>query len=88
MYTIYQQETYTVGETIPININQITFPLIDITLPESSDKINLQNNKGEILNYSNTLSPGSYKFFNKNKLFSYAAVNINPIEFLFGFIKK
>jgi len=75
-----QIESLKVGESIPIIISQITYPLIDVILPEGNEKINIQNNDNELIYYNNTYRPGSYKFYNNNKLLSFATVNSDPKE--------
>ena len=75
-----QNDGYYSGENIPIYTENITFPLVDVILPEGNDKINLDDFNYDIYNYSNSSQVGSYKFFNNNELIYYTVVNINPLE--------
>jgi Aerotolerance regulator N-terminal len=73
-------ESYTVGEPIPIDVSQVTYPLIDVSLPKGNAKINLQTNDQQVVGYNNSEVPGSYKFYNNNQLLSFTSVNTNPKE--------
>lgn len=72
--------TYVTGESIPINAGELTYPLIDVDLPEGEDKLNLQNNTNNWLNYNFTGIPGNYKFYNNNQLLFSSSVNTDPRE--------
>jgi Aerotolerance regulator N-terminal len=72
--------SYTVGEPIPIDVSQVTYPLIDVSLPKGNAKINLQTNNKQVVNFINSDVPGSYKFYNNNQLLSFTSVNPNSKE--------
>ncbi len=74
-----QTNSYITGESIPINTNQLTLPIIDVELPTGKDKVSISNNSS-IINYKNTNTSGSYKFKNGNNLVTFANVNFNPKE--------
>jgi len=71
---------FLVGNPIPINVSNISYPQIKVELPRGNDNISLVNFKGNIYNYAKTLQAGNYKFYSKNKLISFASVNVNPKE--------
>jgi len=69
-----------VGEIIPINVSQLSIPLIDIHLPLGNEKYKVEYNSNPKISYKNTTQVGSYKFYNDNKLLSFATVNTDPKE--------
>ena len=75
-----QSTTFLAGENLLINVNQLTYPLIDVELPNGKDNINLQNYEQNIFVYKNTFQPGSYKFYNNEKLLNFATINYNSKE--------
>lgn len=75
-----QNTSFLVGDNLSFNVTKLTFPLIDVEQPNGNDNINLQNYQQNNYLYKNTESPGSYKFYNNNKLINFATLNINPIE--------
>jgi hypothetical protein len=72
--------TYITGEILPINVGNLTFPLVEVVSPQGEVKINLQNNSNDILNYKFTDTPGIYKFYNNGNLLSAISVNIDTKE--------
>jgi hypothetical protein len=80
--------TYITGESIPINAGELTYPLIDVDLPEGEDKLNLQNNTDNWLKYNFTGIPGNYKFYNNNQLLFSSSVNTDPRESDLTLIEK
>ena len=73
-------QTYTTGDLIPVRIDKLTFPLVEVFSPNGEDKINLQNNSNDILNYNFTSTPGIYNFYNNGNLLSTISVNVDRKE--------
>jgi hypothetical protein len=73
-------QTYTTGDLIPVRIDKLTFPLVEVFSPNGEDKINLQNNSSDILNYNFTSTPGIYNFYNNGDLLSTISVNVDRRE--------
>ena len=73
-------KTYTTGNLIPVEISKLTFPLVNVISPNGENKINLQNNSSDILNYYFTDLPGIYKFYNNGNLLSSVSVNVDRKE--------
>ena len=71
---------YIVGEPIPIDVTNVSFPQLEVKLPNGNDNISLVNFNGKIYNYTETSQTGNYKFYSNNKLVSFAGVNVNPKE--------
>ena len=71
---------YIVGEPIPIDVSNISFPQLEVKLPDGNDNISLVNFNGKIYNYTETSQTGNYKFYSNNKLVSFASVNVNQKE--------
>jgi hypothetical protein len=72
--------TYTTGEILPIQVGNLTFPLLEVVYPMGEEKINLQNNSNDILNFRFTDLPGIYKFYNNGNLLSAISVNVSKKE--------
>lgn len=72
--------TYTTGEILPIQVGNLTFPLLEVVSPMGEEKINLQNNSNDILNFRFTDLPGIYKFYNNGNLLSAISVNVSKKE--------
>lgn len=72
--------TYTTGEMLPVYTGNLTFPLVEVVSPNGEEKINLQNNSNDILNYSFTDASGIYKFYNNGNLLSAISVNVDKRE--------
>ncbi|MEE9430123.1 MAG: BatA and WFA domain-containing protein [Melioribacteraceae bacterium] len=75
-----KSRTYLVDEKIPIQLNNFISNKMKIKLPDGEEFINLENRKSKILGFNNTSIPGTYEFFNKNKMITFASVNVNPKE--------
>ncbi len=73
-------KSYKVGDIIPLNIENILYPKIEVKLPIGLDNINVEGFKNKIYNYNSTLQPGNYKFYSNNKLIMFASVNTDPTE--------
>jgi hypothetical protein len=72
--------TYTTGEILSIQVGNLTFPLLEVVSPLGEEKINLQNNSNDILNFRFTDLPGIYKFYNNGNLLSAISVNVSKKE--------
>jgi hypothetical protein len=72
--------TYTTGEILPLQVGNLTFPLLEVVSPMGEEKINLQNNSNDILNFRFTDLPGIYKFYNNGNLLSAISVNVSKKE--------
>ena len=71
---------YTTGEILPIHVGNLTFPLVEVVSPNGEEKINLQNNSNDILNFRFTDLPGICKFYNNGNLLSAISVNVDKKE--------
>lgn len=74
------ENNISVGENIKLPVTDFNFPILEIIAPNKKEKINLQNNDSELLNFYETENAGSYKFYNNKDLVDFASVNLNPIE--------
>lgn len=72
--------TYFVGDEIGIDISQVTYPIIDVSLPVGDAKINLDSYTNNVYPFTGYANSGSYKFYNDNELLSFASVNVDPKE--------
>ena len=74
------RNSFFVGEQIPIEVSGISIPLIDVSLPSGNDKFRVNSGFIKKVTYKNTSQVGSYKFFNDDKLLTFATVNIDHTE--------
>lgn len=72
--------TYFVGDEIGIDISQVTYPIVDVSLPVGDAKINLDSYTNNVYPFTGYANSGSYKFYNNNELLFFASVNVDPKE--------
>lgn len=80
-----EKEYYFTGVPLPLKTGSLTFPIIDVTQPDGSDKINLNEISNKSFSYKKTYVPGNYKFMSNDKLISFHGINVNPVE---SYMKK
>lgn len=84
IYYLLSQEkvsdNYFTGAQIPFKTKDLTFPIVNVVLPERTDKINLNVLNDNTAFFNNTGLPGNYKFFSEEKLISFYNINVNPNE--------
>lgn len=73
-------KSYLVNEKVPIQLNGLSHPQIKVISPSGYEYINLEESNSNIFNYKNTRRSGNYEFYNKNKLVTFASVNVDPSE--------
>ncbi|MCP5063801.1 MAG: hypothetical protein GY936_15240 [Ignavibacteriae bacterium] len=73
-------KSYLVNGRIPIHLNNLSHPQLKVNLPNGNEYINLEGSISNIFNYKRTRHSGNYEFYNKNKLVTFASVNVDPSE--------
>ncbi|MCF8242980.1 MAG: BatA domain-containing protein [Melioribacteraceae bacterium] len=77
------------GESISINISNLSVPKLKIVMPNSTEEyIDLQNNGQAFFNYKNAVNSGIYKFYSDETLIDFRAVNIDNNESILSYLTE